>query len=160
MAKSKRWSMKDITVIKKFIKEATDAGYEEHVGIVNAATHFGVTPNAVKIRYGRYLRSEDMGNLKKNTTKIAIVRKSRKYTKKQVVDAIIDDGGISKVKGKYTKRKLQAIQTSAVQEVESFSQKQSMTRELRKMVIDLMNTSGHIKAVSVDLSNKSFTVIF
>jgi len=165
MAKSKRWSMKDITVIKKFIKEATDAGHDEHTGIVNAAAHFGVTPNAVKIRYGRYLRNEDMGGLKKNTTKVPIVRKTRKYTKKQVVDVIIDDGGISRVKRKHTKRKGAAtlvdnIKRQAQEEVQDFSQKQSMTRELRKMVIDLMNTSGHIRGVSVDLSSKSFTVIF
>jgi len=55
---------------------------------------------------------------------------------------------------------LEAIQGKAVTEVNTYVEKQSMTRELRKMVIDLMNTSGHIKGVSVDLSNKSFTVIF
>jgi len=80
--KSKRWSMKDIAVIKKYIGEAKDTGHDQHVGIVNAAAHFGVTPNAVKIRYGRYLIGEDMGGLRKNTTKVAMVRKTRKYTKK------------------------------------------------------------------------------
>jgi hypothetical protein len=79
--KSKRWSMKDITVIKKYIGEAKDAGFDEKIGIKNAATHFGVTPNAVKIRYGRYIKGEDMGGLRKNTTKVPMERKKRKYTK-------------------------------------------------------------------------------
>jgi len=161
--KSKRWSMADIKAIKKFINTAVDAGGYEEDGIKNAAAHFGVTPNAVYIRWGRYNKGIKVGKL--NTTKVPIVRKKRKYTKKPLIDAIIDDGGISRVKRKYTKRKgsvtlIDNIKRQAQEEVQDFSQKQSMTRELRKMVIDLMNTSGHIRGVSVDLSSKSFTVIF
>lgn len=136
--KSKRWSMKDIRAIKNFIKTAEDAGGNETDGLKNAAKYFGVTLNSVMLRWRRFKVGIHTEGLAGNTTKTPMIRKKRKYTK----------------------RKLQAIQTSAIEEVESFSQKQSMTRELRKMVIDLMNTSGHIKAVSVDLSNKSFTVIF
>ena len=161
--KSKRWSMEDIKTIKKFMLTAKDTGMEEHVGLQAAATHFGVTLNSVTLRWRRWNKGEHSQTLKRKTTKIPMERKKRekrKYTKKQVVDAIIDDGGISKVKRKYTKRKLQTIQTSAVKEIDSFLQDQAMTRELRKRVIDLMDTSGHIKAVSVDLSNKSFTVIY
>jgi len=133
---SKRWSMKDIRTIKDFIKTAEEAGGSQTSGLKNAAQHFGVTFNAISIRWGRYNRGKQVNQLK--TTKIPVVRKKRKYTK----------------------RKLQTIQTSAVKEVEGFLQDQAMTKELRKMVIDLMNTSGHIKGVSVDLSNKSFTVIY
>lgn len=136
--KSKRWSMKDIKQIKSLIDAAKAAGNDEHAGLKAAAQYFGVTLNAVTLRWGRFKKGVATKTLKRSTTKEPMVRKKRKYTK----------------------RKLQAIQTSAVQEVESFSQKQSMTRELRKMVIDLMNTSGHIRGVSVDLSSKSFTVIF
>lgn len=160
MAKSKRWSMKDITVIKKFIKEATDAGYEEHVGIVNAATHFGVTPNAVKIRYGRYLRSEDMGNLKKNTTKVAIIRKSRKYTKKQVVDAIIDDGGISKVKGKYTKRTLKFKEDKSPVAA-AFAKR--IIAESNRLVFPLALLAASvpkITAITVDFDTRSITYTY
>lgn len=138
MAKSKRWSLKDIRVIKKYILQAKNEGMEESVGLKAAATHFGITLNAVRIRWGRYNQGENISDLNKGTTKIPVNRKKRKYTKKEV----------------------KTIHKEAAEEVESFSQKQSMTRELRKMVIDLMNTSGQIKAVSVDLSNRSFTVIY
>jgi hypothetical protein len=139
--KSKRWSMADIKAIKKFINTAVDAGGYEEDGIKNAAAHFGVTPNAVYIRWGRYNKGIKVGKL--NTTKVPIVRKKRKYTKRKGAATLVDN-----------------IKRQAVEEVQDFSQKQALTKELRKMVIDLMNTSGHIKAVSVDLSNKSFTVIF
>ena len=163
--KSKRWSMADIKTIKKFVLTAQNEGLAEHVGLQAAATHFGVTLNSINLRWRRWLKGEAVKTLKRKTTKVPMVRKKRKYTKKQVVDVIIDDGGISRVKRKYTKRKgsvtlIDNIKRQAQEEVQDFSQKQSMTRELRKMVIDLMNTSGHIKGVSVDLSNKFFTVIY
>ena len=141
---SKRWSMKDIRTITKFIKEAVDNGGSEEQGKIAAAQHFGITINAIRIRYGRYLRGLQVP--KKNTTKVPIKRKTGKrgnYKKKQFSPAMLD-----------------AIQGNAVTEVNTYIEKQSMTKELRKMVIDLMNTSGHIKAVSIDLSSKSFTVIY
>jgi len=133
--------MKDIRTIKDFIKTAEEVGGSQTSGLKNAAQHFGVTYNAISIRCGRYNRGKQVNQLK--TTKIPVVRKKRKYTKKKFSPAMLD-----------------AIQGKAVTEVNTYVEKQSMTRELRKMVIDLMNTSGHIKGVSVDLSNKSFTVIF
>ena len=157
--------MADIKTIKKFVLTAQNEGLAEYVGLQAAATHFGVTLNSVNLRWRRWLKGEAVKTLKRKTTKVPMVRKKRKYTKKQVVDVIIDDGGIARVKRKYTKRKGAAtlvdnIKRQAQEEVQDFSQKQSMTRELRKMVIDLMDTSGHIKAVSVDLSTKSFTVSY
>jgi len=135
--KSKRWSMKDIRTIKNYVKVANNMGQPDHEGLKAAATHFGVTLNSVNLRWKRFNSGVHTGSLKGNTTKEPMNRKNRKYTKKQVVDAIIDDGGI-----------------------QDFGQKQALTKELRRMVIDLMNTSGHIRGVSVDLSSKSFTVIF
>ena len=160
MAKSKRWSMKDITVIKKFIKEATDAGHDEHTGIVNAAAHFGVTPNAVKIRYGRYLRNEDMGGLKKNTTKVPIVRKTRKYTKKQVVDVIIDDGGISRVKRKYTKRVLNFKEDKSPVAA-AFAKR--VVADSNKLVFSIGLLTVHvpkITAITVDFDTRSITYTY
>lgn len=82
---SKRWSMKDIKTIEKFIKEATDAGQVKEEGIKVAAKHFGVTLNALRIRYGRYCKGKQVANLKKNTTKVPMKRKKRKYTRKEGV---------------------------------------------------------------------------
>ena len=141
--KSKRWSMKDIRTIKKFVLTAKNEGMEEHVGLQAAATHFGVTLNSVTLRWRRFHKGIATKTLKRKTTKVPMERKKRKYTKK-----------------KFSPAMLEAIQGKAVTEVNTYVEKQSMTRELRKMVIDLMNTSGHIKAVSVDLSNRSFTVIY
>ena len=165
--KSKRWSMADIRTIKKFILTAKNEGLGERVGLRAAATQFGVTLNSVTLRWGRWNRGEATTTLKRKTTKIPMERKKRakRQYNKRLIDVIIDDNGIAPVKRKYTKRKGSAtlidnIKRQAQEEVQDFSQKQSMTRELRKMVIDLMNTSGHIRGVSVDLSSKSFTVIF
>jgi hypothetical protein len=79
---SKRWSMKDIKTIEKFIKDATDAGQVKEEGIKLAAKHFGVTINALRIRYGRYCKGKQVAGLKKNTTKVPMKRKKRKYTKR------------------------------------------------------------------------------
>lgn len=115
MAKSKRWSEKDIKQIKSIIEAAQVAGNTEHSGLAAAAKYFGVSLNAVTIRWGRWKRGLQTGNLKKATTKVPIVRKKRKYV---------------------------------------------MHSELKKRVIDLLATSGSIKAVSIDLANKSFTVVY
>lgn len=79
--KSKRWSMKDIKKIKSFLDLARAEGNEEYVGIVAAAQFFGITPNAVRIRYGRYLKGQDLTGLKNNTTKVPMHRKKRKYNR-------------------------------------------------------------------------------
>lgn len=143
--KSNNWSTKEMKQIGIFVDGAIAAGKTKVHGYDEAAAHFGVTRNAISIRYGRYLGKIKMSKAKPNTEKTPSVGKvkQKRFYKKRIGDAtnFLANHG-------------------AIQEVESFSQKQSMTRELRKMVIDLMNTSGHIKAVSVDLSNKSFTVIF
>ena len=138
MAKSKKWSMKDIKTIQRVIKHGLATGKSEKECLQSAADYFGITLNAITLRWKRWKKGEHMETLTRGTTKIPLVRKKRNYTK----------------------RKIAEIQTKAVEEVTDFQQKQAMTRELRKMVIDLMNTSGQIKAVSVDLSNKSFTVIY
>ena len=143
--KSRLWSLKEIKKVAEIIESAMASGKSKMAAMDEAAAHFGVTRNAIHIRYGRYKKGESMTRVKRNTAK-----KPTKGVKR---------GPYGKRK-KYTKRKIESIQKEAAGEVETFSQKQSMTKELRKMVIDLMNTSGHIKGVSVDLSSKSFTVIF
>ena len=165
--KSKRWSMADIRTIKKLVLTAKNEGLEEVVGLKAAATQFGVTLNSVTLRWRRWNKGEATKTLKRKTTKIPMERKKRakRQYNKRLIDVIIDDNGIAPVKRKYTKRKgaatlIDNIKRQAQEEVETFRQKQSTTRELRKMVIDLMDTSGHIKAVSVDLSTKSFTVSY
>lgn len=74
--------MKDIRTIETFIKESTDIGKSKEEGIKAAAKHFGVTLNALRIRYGRYTKGKQVANLKKNTTKVPMKRKKRKYTKR------------------------------------------------------------------------------
>jgi len=86
MGKSKRWSIKDIKVIKNYIADAETAGQTKEDGLKNAAEHFGVTFTAVQIRWRRFLNGEDLGGLNKNTTKAPIHRKKRKYTKKPIGD--------------------------------------------------------------------------
>jgi hypothetical protein len=77
---SKRWSKKDIMIIKNFIKEAKDAGKSVHSGMQAAADHFGLTRNAIYCRWKRYIRGEHLTQLKKNTTKVPVIK--RKYTRK------------------------------------------------------------------------------
>jgi hypothetical protein len=143
--KSHNWSTKEMKQIGVFVDDAIAAGKSKVQGYDDAATHFGVTRNAISIRYGRYLGRIKMSKAKANTVKEATIgkTKTRKPYKKRT-------GDVTNFLAKH----------GAIEEVESFSQKQALTKELRRMVIDLMNTSGHIKAVSIDLSNKSFTVIF
>lgn len=80
--KSKRWSIADIRTIKKFVLDAKNAGMDGHDGLKEAAKHFGITLNAVRIRYGRFIKGKQVANLKKNTTKEPMERKTRKYTKR------------------------------------------------------------------------------
>jgi hypothetical protein len=144
MAKSKRWSMKDIRKIKRMLKAAKINGQTEYEALGIIASVFGVTRNALTLRWNRFLRGQATKTLQRDTTKTPMKRRKRKYTKS----------------GKYSKKTIEAVKVNAQGEVKEFLHKQSTTRELRKMVIDLMNTSGNIKAVSVDLSSKSFTVIY
>jgi hypothetical protein len=83
MTKSVKWSMKDINTIKNYIKEAEAAGKSKKDGIKDAAKHFGVTYNAVNCRMWKYEHNQNMSQLsKKNTTKVPMKRKKRKYTKR------------------------------------------------------------------------------
>lgn len=137
--KSRLWSLSEIKKMAEIIESGINAGKTKGEAYDEAASHFGVTRNAIHIRYHRYKDGVSMTRVKRNT--------SKKPTK-----------GLKR--GKYTKKSTAAVQTKAVKEVKGFLESQSRTRELRKMVLDLLDSSGHIKAVSVDLSNKSFTVIY
>ena len=80
--KSVRWSAKDITKIKQFIKEAGN----EFKGMKAAAEHFKVSYNAVYLRMYKMKQDTFTKHLKKaKTTKIPVIRKKRKYTKRQGV---------------------------------------------------------------------------
>jgi hypothetical protein len=141
MAKSKRWSEKDIKQIKSIIEAAQVAGNTEHSGLAAAAKYFGVSLNAVTIRWGRWKRGLQTGNLKKATTKVPIVRKKRKYVKR-------------------INPNTPTWSDSSQPALLNLIEKRKMHSELKKRVIDLLATSGSIKAVSIDLANKSFTVVY
>jgi hypothetical protein len=109
--KSRLWSLKEIKKVAEIIESAIASGKSRNAAMDEAAAHFGVTRNAIHIRYGRYKKGESMTRVKRNTAKTSTkgvkrgpYGKRRKYTKKPLINAIIDDGGISRVKRKYTKR--------------------------------------------------------
>ena len=81
MAKSKRWSLKDIETIKKYVKQALAEGKTEREGLQEAAKHFGLTSNAVFIRWLRLRKGEHIKRLKKNTTKIPMKRRKSRSDK-------------------------------------------------------------------------------
>jgi len=141
MAKSKRWSKKDIKQIQSIIEAAKAAGNTEHSGLAAAAKYFGVSLNAVTIRWGRWKRGLQTGNLKKATTKVPMVRKKRKYVKR-------------------IKLNIPIWSDSSQPALLNVIEKRKMHLELRKRVMELLDTAGPIKAVSIDLANKSFTVVY
>jgi hypothetical protein len=67
--KSRNWSLKEIKEIAKIIEDTVATGKTKLDGYDAAATHFGVTRNAIGIRYGRYLKGIKLPKVKKNTTK-------------------------------------------------------------------------------------------
>lgn len=84
--KSVRWSAKDITKIKQFIKEAGN----EFKGMKAAAEHFKVSYNAVYLRMYKMKQDTFTKHLKKaKTTKIPVTRKKRKYVFKDKKVGII-----------------------------------------------------------------------
>jgi hypothetical protein len=114
---SKRWSVKDITAIENFIKNAKDL----RSGLKEAAKHFGTSLNAVSCRWRRYTANEQVMRLKKNTTKLPI--KKRKYTRKKSVYT---------KKRKYTKKVNVQYGRKPVQPA-----KRSMTFKIKKVNVDL-----------------------
>jgi len=77
MAKSKRWSLKDIKVIEDYVKKATAEGKTEREGLIQASKHFGLTLNAIHLRWKRWKKGEHNKRLKKNTTKIPMKRRKK-----------------------------------------------------------------------------------
>lgn len=78
---SKRWSLKDIKTIEEHVNTAIAAGKTERDGLVDAAKHFGLTLNALHLRWGRWKKGEHSKRLKKNTTKIPMKRKKSRSDK-------------------------------------------------------------------------------
>lgn len=71
--------MKDINVIKDYIKNAEALGGTKQDGIRDAAKHFGVTYNAVHCRLWKYEHGINLSGLKnKKTTKVPLKRKKAK----------------------------------------------------------------------------------
>jgi hypothetical protein len=67
--KSRLWSLKEIKAMAVMIEAAIKAGKDKKVACSEAASYYGVTPNAISIRYGRYLKGESMQRTKRNTVK-------------------------------------------------------------------------------------------
>ena len=89
MAKSKKrshnWSTKEMKQIEIFIDGAVAAGKSKMQGYDDAAAHFGVTRNAISIRYGRYLANIKMSKAKSNTQKtpsVGKIKPKRPYKKR------------------------------------------------------------------------------
>lgn len=87
--------MKDINVIKDYIKNAEALGGTKQDGIRDAAKHFGVTYNAVHCRLWKYEHKQNMSQLsKKKTTKVPLKRKKAargSYKKKFNPDNIVSE---------------------------------------------------------------------
>ena len=85
--KSRNWSVKEMKQIEIFIDGAVAAGKSKMQGYDDAAAHFGVTRNAISIRYGRYLGNIKMSKAKTNTVKEPTVDKvkTRKPYKKRAL---------------------------------------------------------------------------
>lgn len=102
MAKSKRWSLKDIETIKNYVKQALTEGKTEREGLQEAAKHFGLTSNAVFIRWLRLKKGEHVKRLKKNTTKVPLKRRKTRSDKgkrrgpRKAIKAKVDNSRIAK----------------------------------------------------------------
>jgi len=81
MTKSKLWSEKDLKEVDTIIKSANTRSE----GINQVAEKLGITPNAVRIRYGRWLNG--LKGKKKASTKLPIVRKTTKKKSPKVKSA-------------------------------------------------------------------------
>jgi len=75
--KSRNWSVKEMKQILIFIDGAVAAGKSKMQGYDDAAAHFGVSRNAISIRYGRYLGNIKMSKAKPNTVKEPTVGKTK-----------------------------------------------------------------------------------
>ena len=67
--KSRLWSHSEIKKIVEIVESAIALGKTKIAGMDEAATHFGVTRNAINLRYGRYKKGESMTRIKRNTAK-------------------------------------------------------------------------------------------
>jgi hypothetical protein len=74
--KSKWWSESDIKVINQFIDEAKKNQEVLWNGVIKAAEHFNVSPQAVYLRYMKAKKGVNMSFLKRNTTKVPVTRKA------------------------------------------------------------------------------------
>ncbi len=86
--KSRNWSTKEMKQIGIFVDGAIAAGKSKVQGYDDAAAHFGVTRNAISIRYGRYLGRIKMSKAKANTVKEATIGKTKTrkpYTKRNPI---------------------------------------------------------------------------
>lgn len=87
--------MKDINVIKDYIKNAEALGGTKKDGIMDAAKHFGVTYNAVHCRLWKYEHGVNLSGLKNTkSTKIPLKRKKARrgsYNKRFNPDNIVPE---------------------------------------------------------------------
>lgn len=67
--KSRHWSLKEINNLAFGIETAIKSGKDKLAAYDEAAAHYGVTRNAIMIRYGRYLKGVNIPKVKKNTVK-------------------------------------------------------------------------------------------
>ncbi len=92
MTKSKMWSQKDLIKVSSIITTAILEGKTRGEATQEAATHFGVSTNAISIRYGRWRRG--LKGKKKSTTKTPIIRKKGvrgPYTKNTAGTSLKED---------------------------------------------------------------------
>ena len=73
--KSKWWSEADLRIINQFIDEAKKNQEVMWNGVIKAAEHFNVSPQAVYLRYRKAEMGVNMSFLKRNTTKVPLTRK-------------------------------------------------------------------------------------
>ena len=122
------WTKKEIAELRSIMKEATT----KSEGFDVAAKIIGRSRLAVLTKYSK---------LKKASKKA--YKKARKYRKAPLINAIIDDGGISKVKRKYTKRN----------PIAKYPITHNVYPVAREITFD-------IRDVKVDLVNKKITFVY
>jgi hypothetical protein len=67
--KSRLWSLKEIKEIVDIVESAMVQGKTSGAAMDEAAAHFGVSRNAINLRYLRYKKGESMTRVKRNTAK-------------------------------------------------------------------------------------------
>ncbi|TXG80325.1 MAG: hypothetical protein E6R13_08335 [Spirochaetes bacterium] len=66
---SRLWSMKELKKMAEIVQLAVNSGKSKGDALQEAADYFGVTRNAIHVRYLRYKKGQSLPRVKRNTIK-------------------------------------------------------------------------------------------